>query len=120
MFQSQTGSQALSDGYGAVPRPDAQGVSIPNGKPGPLRPSRRATTSRGSGCFNPKREARPSQTAAVSMVGEEMTEVSIPNGKPGPLRPLAQDIETYARGTSFNPKREARPSQTLKNATNVS
>ncbi len=54
------------------------------------------------------------------MVGEEMTEVSIPNGKPGPLRPLAQDIETYARGTSFNPKREARPSQTLKNATNVS
>src|SRR5579884_3169429 len=36
-FQSQTGSQALSDSRTADGKPEANAVSIPNGKPGPLR-----------------------------------------------------------------------------------
>ncbi len=88
MFQSQTGSQALSDIDGLPFSLEDVGVSIPNGKPGPLRhtilpPAREATSQfqsqTGSQAlsdeyrlhsyrrailrFNPKREARPSQTA---------------------------------------------------------
>ncbi len=36
-FQSQTGSQALSDCAGSLGKIDELNVSIPNGKPGPLR-----------------------------------------------------------------------------------
>ncbi len=61
-------------------------VSIPNGKPGPLRPLRKIRPRSPGLCFNPKREARPSQTeVAVKGVAQQMR-VSIPNGKPGPLR----------------------------------
>src|SRR5579883_1976052 len=37
-------------------------------------------------CFNPKREARPSQTKRLFDRSQRDSEVSIPNGKPGPLR----------------------------------
>ncbi len=37
MFQSQTGSQALSDDFLPLAAQDREDVSIPNGKPGPLR-----------------------------------------------------------------------------------
>ncbi len=61
-FQSQTGSQALSDG-----------ISLFLFAP-PVQ------------CFNPKREARPSQTSSNFSSISEAEKVSIPNGKPGPLR----------------------------------
>ncbi len=86
MFQSQTGSQALSDAEEKRNRQKGRTVSIPNGKPGPLR--RRVDLGEG--------------------VGES---VSIPNGKPGPLRHQLYRREACQSG-SFNPKREARPSQT--------
>ncbi len=61
-------------------------VSIPNGKPGPLR---RLVYYQGRSLhdgFNPKREARPSQTVLHLVRYRVGNEVSIPNGKPGPLR----------------------------------
>ncbi len=158
-FQSQTGSQALSDFIELVDADSTDKVSIPNGKPGPLRPLKndlaqlakdqfqsqtgsqalsdftvlqiptgvdgfqsqtgsqalsdgciRCPTSVMAKCFNPKREARPSQTDTApcrvqtrkgfqSQTGSQALSdhrgalphrgdqvVSIPNGKPGPLR----------------------------------
>ncbi len=64
-FQSQTGSQALSD---------------------QLRPARPVSSYRR---FNPKREARPSQTMRDIVTRDVGSFVSIPNGKPGPLRQRA-------------------------------
>ncbi len=61
-FQSQTGSQALSDAIRARP-------AAPSGYR-----------------FNPKREARPSQTDMLLFAERANKKVSIPNGKPGPLR----------------------------------
>src|SRR5579883_878983 len=62
-FQSQTGSQALSDRnpHTASAAPHVA-VSIPNGKPGPLRLSIGSSAQSCFTGFNPKREARPSQT----------------------------------------------------------
>ncbi len=64
-------------------------VSIPNGKPGPLRPPAHLAT------------------------GTETSIVSIPNGKPGPLRHAGLRVVPGIE-ERFNPKREARPSQTPK------
>src|SRR5579885_121504 len=61
MFQSQTGSQALSDFAQWLDTSGAAKVSIPNGKPSPLR-----------------RDAVAGQLHHVH--------VSIPIGKPSPLR----------------------------------
>ncbi len=86
-FQSQTGSQALSDPASGGDTWTVQAVSIPNGKPGPLRrhqsrmapgrillfqsqtgsqalsdPPRAWQERQPRQSFNPKREARPSQT----------------------------------------------------------
>ncbi len=160
-FQSQTGSQALSDDNLASdhqsrrlrfnPKREARPsqteaiekvgrklleVSIPNGKPGPLRPASppghsngfgrfqsqtgsqalsdqaiRPLSHRGKPCFNPKREARPSQTECGRLVPPTVGTVSIPNGKPGPLR-RSYMISQHGIHGRFNPKREARPSQT--------
>ncbi len=87
MFQSQTGSQALSDSLlgGDINRD--QQVSIPNGKPGPLRPRAGGGAAYACAGFNPKREARPSQTVYA-------------------------DAYCCLQWHGFNPKREARPSQT--------
>ncbi len=85
-FQSQTGSQALSDRATIAGWEVVISVSIPNGKPGPLRHGHLLALLFFALCFNPKREARPSQTRAVTTVTVETTTVSIPNGKPGPLR----------------------------------
>ncbi len=88
LFQSQTGSQALSD--------HVKGLIFHRLEVGfnPKREARPSQTHRPldqpvghSLCFNPKREARPSQTYQLS-------------GRDALIR------------TSFNPKREARPSQT--------
>ncbi len=85
--------------------------------------------------FNPKREARPSQTEALHYGTNYHITVSIPNGKPGPLRhdmdiatppnTMMFQSQTGSQALSddaadplsaglwcFNPKREARPSQT--------
>src|SRR5579884_3882099 len=112
-FQSQTGSQALSDQEkerytvleAKVSIPNGKSgplrhgcpirghipwilVSIPNGKSGPLRPTA-SSVARISFCsFNPKREVRPSQTRKLSMYHDRTSLVSIPNGKSGPLRLL--------------------------------
>ncbi len=111
-------------------------VSIPNGKPGPLRhmatgactsfmrsfQSQTGSQALSDGacdvfcvivcyCFNPKREARPSQTALTHLEESVMWAVSIPNGKPGPLR-LTPETVIKREDVGFNPKREARPSQT--------
>ncbi len=115
-FQSQTGSQALSD----------------------AQPSRRNHRQHWS--FNPKREARPSQTLTFTPHGGAFASVSIPNGKPGPLRHSGGGVggggrrrfqsQTGSQALSdeaapaedtmfvyrFNPKREARPSQTARRA----
>ncbi len=61
-FQSQTGSQALSDDEKSQRQEEHYRVSIPNGKPGPLRPMKQVTGLVAVDGFNPKREARPSQT----------------------------------------------------------
>src|SRR5579883_3193399 len=86
-FQSQTGSQALSDvaafGWTRAARP----VSIPNGKPGPLRPGEYSPVAIKLLRFKPKREAKPSQTHEHEHRHDTDNAVSIPNGKPGPLRP---------------------------------
>src|SRR5579884_655375 len=63
-------------------------VSIPNGKPGPLRFSQTYCEPSIDRSFNPKREARPSQTTGRKDRCREPESVSIPNGKPGPLRRL--------------------------------
>ncbi len=87
MFQSQTGSQALSDyGVWAVIAIFPL-VSIPNGKPGPLR-------RQGShpGCVGPLLfQSQTGSQALSDLVQQALAAmkrpVSIPNGKPGPLRP---------------------------------
>ncbi len=61
-FQSQTGSQALSDDINHFSLRSSNVVSIPNGKPGPLR------------------------LADPDAILQVIRDVSIPNGKPGPLR----------------------------------
>ncbi len=86
-------------------------VSIPNGKPGPLRLIGVQIGVNNQRRFNPKREARPSQTRFESGTYRLSITVSIPNGKPGPLR-LSRSLYGHRRAGSFNPKREARPSQT--------
>src|SRR5579884_2057012 len=86
LFQSQTGSQALSDNLAAASAAAEEG-------------------------FNPKREARPSQTRQRQPKTQCLYIVSIPNGKPGPLRQLVGPKQASDED-SFNPKREARPSQT--------
>ncbi len=135
-FQSQTGSQALSDANLRVVPNGLQNVSIPNGKPGPLRLGGGKMDRENSGIsFNPKREARPSQTSSTAVTEIRIHRVSIPNGKPGPLRPRVcrheakpwrvsipngkpgplrhtLDDMKFSRVRGFNPKREARPSQT--------
>ncbi len=92
--------------------------------------------SKASVSFNPKREARPSQTPFAPGQLRHQDIVSIPNGKPGPLRRIcffllseqtrkfqsqtgSQALSDEAYGCRinsvfirFNPKREARPSQT--------
>src|SRR5579884_1613748 len=119
-FQSQTGSQALSDFELALLGSQARSVSIPNGKPGPLRPGgsrernvdevvsipngkpgplRPTITLRDPtflASFNPKREARPSQTKITCGIAPKRATVSIPNGKPGPLRPSRLSPATTA------------------------
>ncbi len=87
MFQSQTGSQALSDPACKYWLLRVSGVSIPNGKPGPLRPLYAAD-------FEQQRDMFQSQTGSQALSDSnrksftcEALEVSIPNGKPGPLRP---------------------------------
>ncbi len=90
MFQSQTGSQALSDAHQHYLFTGSGIVSIPNGKPGPLRRSQGTGGVMSGGSFNPKREARPSQTGNYPSLLNALETVSIPNGKPGPLRRRTQ------------------------------
>src|SRR5579883_1314138 len=73
-FQSQTGSQALSDLISPFAMALHNTVSIPNGKPGPLRHYQ--------SCYQSTR----------------LWDVSIPNGKPGPLRQADPECE---HGTSL-------------------
>src|SRR5579884_1165010 len=86
-------------------------VSIPNGKPGPLRRRIASRLSNGSASFNPKREARPSQTKpsfraskASWMFQSQTGSQALSDSHPVHATPIP--------GASFNPKREARPSQT--------
>ncbi len=85
-FQSQTGSQALSDGVFLFGYIGFQMVSIPNGKPGPLRPDVAPS-------LDDRRLRFQSQTGSQALSDEGCMApgyldalVSIPNGKPGPLR----------------------------------
>src|SRR5579884_603867 len=61
-FQSQTGSQALSDADTLAGRYGHPDVSIPNGKSGPLRRFPLLWGNSSTVGFNPKREVRHSQT----------------------------------------------------------
>ncbi len=114
MFQSQTGSQALSDELGHVPesvlsqkfqsQTGSQALSDLGGIGGFIGrvisfQSQTGSQALSDACsvdlllcredgFNPKREARPSQTRRKKGVSYGDSAVSIPNGKPGPLRPL--------------------------------
>src|SRR5579884_4189329 len=86
-FQSQTGSQALSDYLSA-------------------RAARRTLKS-----FNPKREVRPSQTVISTYFSSQITLFQSQTGS----QALSDDklcICRNGRSGSFNPKREVRPSQT--------
>ncbi len=86
MFQSQTGSQALSDKitYSSCSCWDL--------------------------CFNPKREARPSQTKITYCGCAEDQEFQSQTGS----QALSDKKggKKAAKPARFNPKREARPSQT--------
>ncbi len=62
MFQSQTGSLALSDLREAEATAAARWVSIPDGKPRPFRLSRSRRSMTTCSGFNPRREASPFQT----------------------------------------------------------
>ncbi len=109
-FQSQTGSQALSD-LARTPNPQIPSCFNPKREARPSQTLRASALNQGEhGGFNPKREARPSQTFLCirrdaswwrfqSQTGSQalsdlvmlidtiqITHVSIPNGKPGPLR----------------------------------
>ncbi len=86
-FQSQTGSQALSDQQ----YPD-------------LTPTDNL-------CFNPKREARPSQTAEVQAAMEQLIRFN-PKREARPSQTTIAAFYGVQQEESFNPKREARPSQT--------
>ncbi len=51
--------------------------------------------------FNPKREARPSQTAILEPLDHDGPNVSIPNGKPGPLRRGRADAGVVEKDVSI-------------------
>ncbi len=136
MFQSQTGSQALSDRWNAPVQIVKDLRFNPKREARPSQTERRRDVDKWRFCFNPKREARPSQTEQIACVGIPTGKVSIPNGKPGPLRQGRKKMEDLFHGVfqsqtgsqalsdaalpmasheivlGFNPKREARPSQT--------
>ncbi len=112
-FQSQTGSQALSDIAGLDARPNKLEVSIPNGKPGPLRPRYDSGLGSSYQCFNPKREAMPSQTRASSSLTFLCTVFQSQTGSQA-LSDASGDDGDSGDDDGFNPKREARPSQTVR------
>ncbi len=61
-------------------------VSIPNGKPGPLRPGYMSVTMTGALVSIPNGKPGPLRPQQVIADAEQWYAVSIPNGKPGPLR----------------------------------
>ncbi len=84
-FQSQTGSQALSDACDQRRGVCRRAVSIPNGKPGPLRLRIYARKSCERVVSIPNGKPGPLRRKSLILYGA-YTPVSIPNGKPGPLR----------------------------------
>src|SRR5579884_2918835 len=87
MFQSQTGSQALSD--------DLVFIAVA------LQVNR----------FNPKREVRPSQTCGGCLLAPRRLEFQSQTGSQA-LSDVISRSPANRPATSFNPKREVRPSQT--------
>ncbi len=86
-------------------------VSIPNGKPGPLRRPLLVSSIRPKCCFNPKREARPSQTWTTSRRRARFGPCFNPKREARPSQTQTPFVGGLS-GKGFNPKREARPSQT--------
>src|SRR5579884_1162092 len=84
-----------------------------NGKPGPLRRIPRDGLTDQRGGFNPKREARPSQTM-TALPGWKAGVYSFnPKREARPSQTEALVLAARIQN-GFNPKREARPSQTLR------
>ncbi len=111
LFQSQTGSLALSDVDFLNKWPKEHAVSIPDGKPRPFRHYRDTAHHRTPACFNPRREASPFQTQSPCAAARCSSKVSIPDGKPRPFR-LNYCLRLPMRRKGFNPRREASPFQT--------
>src|SRR5579884_2684008 len=111
MFQSQTGSQALSDAtWTPLGVPDD---SCFNPKR-EVRPSQTTSTepeTLPSTGFNPKREVRPSQTSLLPYDGwhGELFQSQTGSQALSDLTMFVVGISAFSR---FNPKREVRPSQT--------
>src|SRR5579885_1808887 len=86
MFQSQTGSQALSDAARRhIAQREKDEVSIPNGKPGPLRPRLLHPIGHQTASFQSQTGSQAlSDTILIAPFWRYLL-VSIPNGKPGPL-----------------------------------
>ncbi|SRR5579884_4149500 len=85
-FQSQTGSQALSDAVEFVGLQEGVLVSIPNGKPGPLRRRQVERGEGGEAVSIPNGKPGPLRPCSSAARRSSERPVSIPNGKPGPLR----------------------------------
>src|SRR5579885_2485731 len=111
MFQSQTGSQALSDENITSGMNQQERVSIPNGKPGPLRRGHLWVRLAAWRCFNPKREARPSQNGGYDMAYLPLISRFHPKREARPSQTREPPRHSILKWR-FNPKREARPSQT--------
>ncbi len=94
-FQSQTGSQALSDPLRWQVGHQHREVSIPNGKPGPLRLTSWKMFSSIVIWFQSQTGSQALSDNIKDCLSPRRILVSIPNGKPGPLRlgPLKRPAE---------------------------
>ncbi len=112
MFQSQTGSLALSDHYARIVAKHSIAVSIPDGKPRPFRPGTYPNTAALWKMFQ-------SQTGSLALsdrlarLMHDAVEVAF-QSQTGSL--ALSDKERAARLAAeynrFNPRREASPFQT--------
>src|SRR5579885_969855 len=99
-FQSQTGSQALSDnGTQYIDYTDSS-VSIPNGKPSPLRRGFPCLHKSGNMGFQSQTGSQALSDEDCQSALKQIDPVSIPNGKPSPLR-QSRWARSFRRSLAF-------------------
>src|SRR5579884_699398 len=112
MFQSQTGSQALSDAALCAETVGQWQFQSQTGSQALSDEQRREPGRQAGHCFNPKREARPSQTTILAGVTTTPVPFQSQTGSQA-LSDIASPHWPMNTDSCFNPKREARPSQTI-------